>query len=91
METDTLRVLSCFHGKKKNTHAPAKQSKTKVPTTLLSKPTCYFLQEHHTKILKDIKEKFKRTTTTKQCNYETMDQKASKKNMELDLQSEKQD
>jgi hypothetical protein len=43
-----------------------------VPTTLLSKHTCYknFLQEHHTKKLKDVKEKFKKTTITTQCNYE---------------------
>jgi hypothetical protein len=57
-----------------------------VPTTLPSKPACYknFLQEHHTKKFKDVKEKFKKTTTTtKQCNYEATDQKASKKNMEL--------
>jgi hypothetical protein len=84
MEIDTLRMLSCSHGKKGDTHALAKQFKTKMPTTLPSKPACYknFLQEHHTKKLKDVKEKFKKTTT-KQCNYETIDQKASKKNMEL--------
>jgi hypothetical protein len=72
METNTLRMLSCSHGKKNKTHAPTKQSKTKVPTTLLSKHTCYknFLQEHHTKKLKDVKEKFKKTTITTQCNYE---------------------
>jgi hypothetical protein len=32
--------------------------------------------------LKDVKEKFKRRTT-KQCNYEVVDRKANKKNMEL--------
>ncbi len=57
MEIDTLRMLSCSHGKKGDTRAPAKQSKAKVPTTLPSKPAYYknFLQEHHTKKLKYVK------------------------------------